>query len=160
MAVNYNSFMYTQELQGMRDRIDRQLQQMQQNQNQFVQQPQQPQIQQTFQLSNPNQNNSDFEGKYVGTIEDVKNTLVFKNSLFVTKDMNKMWLKDVNGNIRIFNLQEEVEVDENVAEINSLKKEVEDLKVLLVQQLQTKKEEPKSQPITKIQPTIKVEKKK
>lgn len=169
MANNYNAYnpmIYAQELQGMRDRIDRQLQQMQQSQNQFMQQQQQPQIQQTFQLSNPNQGNSQFDGKFVENIEEVKNTLVLKNSLFLNKDMTKLWFKDAGGNIRAFTLQEELQVDENVVEINNLKQEVGELKTLLIQQLQAQKPqqeviepEPKSQIISKIQPVTKVERK-
>lgn len=165
MANNFNPYnnMYMQEMQSMKDRIDRQMQQYQQSQNQLMQQqqPQQPQIQQTFQLSNPNQNLNDFDGKYAESIDEVKNTLVYKNSLFVNKDMSKMWLKDAGGNIRIFNLQEEIQVDENIAEINSLKQEVGELKALLVQQMQMQKaqQEPKSQILAKIEPTTKIEKK-
>lgn len=172
MANNYNPYgnnIYMQEMQSMKDRIDRQMQQYQQSQNQLMQQQQQPQIQQTFQLNNPNQNTNDFDGKYAETIEDVRNTLVYKNSVFLNKDMNKMWIKDAGGNIRIFSLQEEIPVDENVAEINNLKQEVGELKALLIQQLQTQKTqsvqqektepEPKSQIVSKIQPVTKVERK-
>lgn len=170
MANNYNPYnnnIYMQEMQSMKDRIDRQMQQYQQSQNQFMQQQQQqPQIQQTFQLSNPNQNISDFDGKYAETIDEVKNTLVYKNSLFINKGMNKMWFKDAGGNVRIFNLQEEIQVDENVAEINNLKQEVGELKALLIQQLQAQKvqqeviePEPKSQILGKIQPVTKIERK-
>jgi len=178
MANNYNTYnpyngnIYMQEMQSMKDRIDKQMQQYQQSQNQFMQQQQQqqqqqqPQIQQTFQLSNPNQNITDFDGKYAETIDEVKNTLVYKNSIFVNKNMDKMWVKDAGGNIRIFNLQEEIQVDENVAEINNLKQEVGELKALLIQQLQAQKTqqeviepEPKSQIVGKIQPVTKVERK-
>lgn len=154
----YNSNFYAQELQGMRDNIDRRLQQYQQSQNQLMQQ--QPQIQQTFQLSNPMQNNSVFDGKYVDGIDEVKNTLVFKNSLFLNKDMTKMWFKDTNGNVRMFNLEEEIQVDENIAEINDLKKELNDLKALLVQQMNNKQPVQEQQPLAKIEPVTKVVKKK
>lgn len=161
MANNYNPYnnIYMQEMQSMKDRIDRQMQQYQQNQNQFMQQQQQPQIQQTFQLSNTNPNNNDFDGRYAENIEDVKNTLVYKNSLFLSKDMNKMWIKDTGGNIRIFNLQEEIQVDENLAEINNLRKELNDIKILLAQQIE-KNSTQESQVIGKIEPVTKVEKKK
>ena len=164
MANNFNPYsnMYMQEMQSMKDRIDKQMQQYQQSQNQFMQQQQPvPQVTQNFQLSTNNQNNNDFDGKYAETIEDVKNTLVYKSSLFLNKDMSKMWFKDAGGNIRIFNLQEEIQVDESVTEINSLKQEVGELKVLILQQLQTQKvqEDPKSQIVAKIEPVTKVERK-
>lgn len=168
MANNFNPYnnnIYMQEMQSMKDRIDRQMQQYQQSQNQFMQQ-QQPQIQQTFQLSNPNQTINDFDCRYAETIDEVRNTLVYKNSLFITKNMSKMWFKDASGNVRIFNLEEEIQVDENIAEINSLKKEVGELKALLVQQLQAQKmqqkniePEPRSQILAKIEPTTKIERK-
>lgn len=166
MANNFNPYntnFYLQDLQNIKDRIDKQMQAYQQNQNQFMQ-SQQPQIQQTFQLSNPNQNNSnDFDGKYVENIDEVKNTLVLKNSLFINKDMSKLWFKDTGGNIRIFNLQEEIQVDENIAEINNLKQELSDLKRLLVQQIQSQNQQvtqsQETQPITKIEPVVKSDKK-
>lgn len=126
------------------------------------QQAQQPQIQQTFQLSNPTQNINDFDGRYAETIEEVKNTLVYKNALFLTKDMSKMWLKDTGGNIRIFNLQEEIQMDENTTEINNLKKEFDDLKTFIIQQIGTQKskqEEPQGEVLAKIEPKTKFERK-
>lgn len=167
MATNFNPYnnMYMQEMQAMKDRIDRQMQQYQQSQNQFMQQQQQqqqPQIQQTFQLSNPSQNINDFDGRYAETIEDVRNTLVYKSSLFLNKDMNKLWFKDAGGNIRVFNLQEEIQTNENVTEINNLKKEFNDLKSFIVQQLQTqqpKQEEPQGEVLAKIEPKTKFERK-
>lgn len=135
----YNSNFYLQDLQNMRDRIDRTMQTYQQNQNQYLQH-QQPQIQQTFQLSNPNQNISEFDGKFVENYDDVKNTLVLKNSIFLNKNMNKMWFKDVSGKIRTFNIEEEIQIDEKSIEISNLKKELEELKGLLTIQLQSQNE--------------------
>ena len=91
-----NNQFYMQDLQNMRDKIDMQMRQLQQpmpNQNQ-----QTPAINQTFQLSNPQQSNNDFDGKYVTNAEDVKNTLTLKNTLFVNKEMTILWLKDAAGN--------------------------------------------------------------
>jgi len=158
----YNNF-YTQELQGLRDNIDRRIQQYQQSQNQMMQQQQQPQIQQTFQLSNPNQNITDFDGKYAENIDDVKNVLVFKSTLFLNKDMNKLWVKDTGGNIRTFNLQEEIQVDENMTEINNLKQEINELKALLIQNVSKSNnldEIEEQKELGKIQTNTKVVKKK
>ena len=166
MATNFNPYsnnIYMQEMQSMKDRIDRQMQQYQQSQNQLMQQQQQqPQIQQTFQLSSLAQNTNDFDGKYAETIEDVKNTLVYKNSLFLTKDMSRLWFKDTGGNIRVFSLQEEIQTNENIVQINSLKKEFDDFKTFIVQQLQAQKpkqEEPQGEVLAKIEPKNKFERK-
>lgn len=142
----YNSNMYLQEMQGMRDRIDKTIQNYQQNQNQYMQQQQQqPQIQQTFQLA-PNQNNvNDMDGKIANNLDEVKRSLVLKPTIFVTPDYSNIWIKDVSGNIRTFRTEEIIEVDENLVEINDLKREINDLKALLVQQLQPKQQTQQAQ---------------
>lgn len=62
-----------QELQNMREKIDRQMQQMQQlNQNQMQQQQPVP-ITQNFQLA-PNPTNNELESKYANNIDEVRNT--------------------------------------------------------------------------------------
>ena len=116
--------MYIQDLQNMRDRIDNQMRQIQQ-----FQQPQmqQPAINQTFQLA-PNQNLNDLDGKYASNIDEVKNTLALKNTLFVDKDMKNLWFKGADGNIRTFTLQEIVELDEKDKTIMNLQKQIEELK--------------------------------
>lgn len=117
-----NNQFYMNDLQQMRDRIDRQMQQMQQ-QNQYQMQPPTP-ITQNFQLA-PNQNNvSEIEGKYAENIEEVKNTLVLKNTLFVNKDMNILWLKNAGGDIKKYSLIEVVELDPKDKEIAELKQQV------------------------------------
>lgn len=120
--------MYMQDLQNMRDRIDNQMRQMQQ-----FQQPQmqQPSINQTFQLA-PNQNLNDLDGKYANNIEEVKNTLTLKNTLFVDKDMKNLWFKGADGNIRTFTLQEVVELDEKDKTILNLQKQIEEMKEMMV----------------------------
>lgn len=127
---NYNSIYYTKSLQDMRDQIDKQLQQQQQIQQQQPQQ--QPQINQTFQLSSPQQNINDFDCKYTESIDDVKKALVFRNSIFVNKDMSTMWLKDTTGAIRTFALSEVIEKDEKDIQIENLTEQVNELKAILL----------------------------
>lgn len=125
MAYTYypNNQFYMQDLQNMRDRIDRQMQQLQQNQAQPVQQP----ITQNFQLA-PNPNNNELESKYANSIDDVKNTFVMKTGVFINKDFSTLWIKDVTGNIKTFKTEEVIELDDKDKEIMSLKKEIENLK--------------------------------
>ena len=119
----YNNQMYMQDLQGLRDRIDRQLQMANQNQ------PQTPPITQNFQLATPSKNGEAI--KYVESIEDVKKELVFMDSLFVSKDMKKMWLKDAKGDIRLFNIEEVLQKDEKDVEIEKLRSELKELKGMI-----------------------------
>lgn len=157
MANNFNPYMTNpygvpvlQEMQAMRDRLDRTMQQYQQTQNQLMNTAQQPaQIQQTFQLSNPQANMTDFDGKYADNIEEVKNTLVYKNTLFINKDMSVLWHKAANGEIKTYTLIEVIQKDEKDKEIDELKKQIEDMKFMLAQQNQSTELEEKVEKKTK-----------
>lgn len=120
---NPNS-MYMQDLQAMRDRID---QQMRQAQQQFQPQMQQPAINQTFQLA-PTSNINDLDGKYANSIDEVKNTLTLKNTLFIDKENKNLWIKNADGTIRTFTLSEVIELDEKDKQIIELQKQIEKLK--------------------------------
>lgn len=109
----------------MRDRIDRQMAQMQQPQ---MSGSQTPAINQTFQLSNPTNSLNDFDGKYVLNVDEVKNTLTLKNTLFVNKEMNMLWFKDASGTVKSYTLSEIIELDEKDKLILNLQKEIEELK--------------------------------
>ena len=120
-----------QELQNMREKIDRQMQQMQQlNQNQMQQQPQIPQVNQTFQLA-PNPNNNELESKYVNNIDEVKGIFVMKTGVFLNKELNTLWIKNTNGDIRTFELNEIIPQDPKDVEINNLKKELQRMKEMI-----------------------------
>lgn len=121
MAVPYNQY-YIQDLQGMKDRIENQIRQYQQQQ----QQPQPP-IMQNFQIT-PQTNTSEIEGKYANNIDEVRNTFVIKTGLFIDREFNTLWIKDVSGRIRTFTLQEVVELDEKDKEILELKKQIEEMR--------------------------------
>lgn len=136
-SYNYNPYNYNpyiQEYQAIKDRIDnniRQMQQQQQQSNQF-QQPLQP-ITQNFQLA-PSQSNG-LEAKFVNGIDEVKNTFVMRDGIFVNKDMTTLWTKNINGDIKTFTLSEVIEIDPKDAEITNLKNELENMKNLLSQQI-------------------------
>ena len=116
----YNNF-YMQDLQNMKDRIDRTMQQYQQNQMQN-QQPMQP-ITQNFQIA-PTQPNTELESKYANNIDEVKNTFVMKTGIFAKKDFSTIWVKDVTGNIKTYNTEEVVELDEKDKQILEQKKRI------------------------------------
>ena len=133
MAYPYyqNNQYYMQDLQNMKDRIDNQMKQMQQfNQNQMQQQPI-PQINQSFQLA-PNPNSNELESKYVNNIDEVKGIFVMKTGVFLDKDLNNLWIKNTNGDIRTFELNEIIETDPKDREIAMLKKQIEEMKEMIV----------------------------
>lgn len=124
-----NSNFYMQDLQNMKDRIDRQMQHLAQ-QNQYQPQPQQP-ITQNFQLA-PNPTNNELESKYADNITEVKNTFVIKTGIFATKDFSTIWVKDVTGNIRTFKTEEVIEMDEKDRTILNLQRQIDELKGAMV----------------------------
>lgn len=126
--TSQNQLAYEQSLKNIINQANGQLQQLQ---NQPVQYPQSPtNLTQNFQLA-PNSNNSELESKYANTIEEVKNTFVIKTGIFVNKDFSVLWLKNINGEIRTFSLNEIVEKDVKDIEIEKLKYELDNMKKLI-----------------------------
>ena len=108
-AYGYNNYM--NDLQQMRDRIDRQMQMVNQNQ------PQSTPITQNFQLA-PNQEKQGI--KFVGNIEDEKKELVFTDTLFVYIYFSTLWFKNASGEVKTYELKEVVEMDEKDRKIMEL----------------------------------------
>lgn len=128
---NYNPYM--QEFQNMRDSIDRTMQRYQQQQQQNQMFPQQPaNVTQNFQIA-PIQQQNDLQAKYVNDVEEVKNTFVAREGLFVNRDMNTLWVKNINGDIKSYSLQEIIEKDPKEIEIETLKAELQKVKSELYQ---------------------------
>lgn len=111
----YNNQMYMQDLQGLRDRIDRQMQMANQNQ------PQTAPITQNFQIA-PNQTNQGI--KYVNSIDDVKKELVFVDTLFVNKEYTQLWYKNASGEVKTYELREIIELDEKDRKIADLEAKI------------------------------------
>ena len=126
-----NNQFYMQDLQNMKDKIDRQMQQLQQF-NQSQMQPQQvpTNLTQNFQLA-PNTSNNELESKYANNIDEVKNTFVMKTGIFINKDFNTLWIKNTNGDIRTFQLKEIIEQDPKDIEIQNLRNEIERMRGMI-----------------------------
>ncbi len=120
-----------QDLQNMREKIDNQMKQMQQfNQSQMQNQQPIPQINQSFQLA-PNPTNNELESKYVNNIDEVKGIFVMKTGVFLNKELNTLWIKNTNGDIRTFELSEIIEQDPKDVEINNLKQELQRMREMI-----------------------------
>ena len=87
-----------------------------------------PNINQTFQLA-PNQTNGNF--RYASSLDEVKKELVFGDTIFVNKAMDRMWLKNARGETKEYELIEIVELDPKDAEIKKLQAQIEDLKKVI-----------------------------
>ena len=130
---NYNP--YIQEFQNMRDSIDRTMQRYQQQQQQNQMMPQQPaNVTQNFQIA-PIQQQNDLQAKYVNDIDEVKNTFVMREGIFINKDMTTLWVKNVSGDIKSYSLQEIIEIDPKDLEITNLKNELASMRAMLQQQI-------------------------
>lgn len=106
---------YINDLQNMRDRIDKQLQMVNQTQ------PQTTPITQNFQIA-PNNNNTGI--KYVNSVEDVKKELVFADTLFINKERTILWLKNALGDVKTYQIVEIVEKDPKDAKIEELEQKI------------------------------------
>lgn len=126
--TSQNQLAYEQSLKNIINQANGQLQQLQ---NQPQMPMQQPQIHQNFQLA-PNLNTSELESKYADSIEEVKNTFVIKTGIFATKDFSTIWVKNVSGDIRTFRTEEVFEMDEKDKEIFMLKKQLEEMKGMIM----------------------------
>jgi len=128
-----------QQMEQIRDQWDAKIQlaQQQQQQNQMQQQQPMPQgqvpITQNFQLAPQTNNTSELESRYAENIDEVKNTFVMKTAIFAKKDYSIIWVKDVSGNIKTFKTEEVIERDEKDIQIQSLQRELAEMKSLMAQ---------------------------
>lgn len=115
----YSNQNYIQELQNMRERIDRQLQQASQPHQQA------PNINQTFQIApTPSQNGV----RYANSIDDVNRELVSVDTPFFSKDMSVMWMKNSKGEVKAYQLEEIIQKDDKDLVIESLQMQIDELK--------------------------------
>ena len=103
------------------DRIDNQIKELESMRAQ-LQQRQQPAINQTFQLA-PNGGGV----RFVSSAEDVSKELVFADTVFLSKDLTNMWIKNTKGEVRPFEIKEVVRKDEKDLIIDELRARLEKL---------------------------------
>ena len=120
MYGNYNSYFTQPNI----DKINNQIAELEKIKNQLQNNQLQPSINQTFQLAPNNQNML----KTVNSIEDVSKELVFNDTPFFNNDMSIMWLKNVKGEIKTYELIEKIEKDKKDVLIDNLLMQIEDLK--------------------------------
>ncbi len=123
---NYNNYnqqnmMYEQ---NMYDQIDNQIKQLQQMREQIKNSNQQPAINQTFQLA-PTNNHA---MKFVDTIDEVNKEVIYYDTPFFSKDMSVLWLKNVKGEIKTYELSEIIAKDSKDMQIEYLQAQIEELK--------------------------------
>lgn len=111
----YNPQMNVEMLNNQIAELERRKNQLQHNQ---------PAINQTFQLA-PNSNST---MRFVNSEGDLSNELVFGDTAFFSKGLDRMWIKNVKGDIRTFDIKEIVPKDEKDLMIENLQDEIKKLK--------------------------------
>ena len=119
LSPNYNQ-------QSINERIDNQIAQLNQMKEQFKSN-QQPAINQTFQLAPTGTNII----RYANTIDDVNKEIVYGDTPFFSKDMSILWLKNIKGNIKTYELKEIVPLDDKDIKIQFLQAQIEELKGMI-----------------------------
>lgn len=111
--------------QNINDQIDYQINQLQQMKEQM--RNQQPAINQTFQLAPTNSHTM----RYANTIDDVSKENVYFDTPFFSKDMSVVWVKNVKGDIKTYELSEIIPKDEKDIQIDYLQSQIEELKGMI-----------------------------
>jgi len=105
------------------DRINDQIKQLESIRNQ-MQQPMQPtNLTQNFQLA-PNKEMM----RFANSLEDVQKEAVYVNTPFFSKDMSILWVKNISGDTKTYELKEIIKKDEKDLQIEFLQAQIEDLK--------------------------------
>jgi hypothetical protein len=104
------------------ERINQQINDLERARNQM--QMQQPtNLTQNFQIS-PQQQGI----KFVNGIDEVNKELVINETMFLSKDYKQMFIKDIKGNVRTFELNEIIPKDSKDLMIEDLQKQINELK--------------------------------
>jgi len=121
----YNPYMNNFNQQSINDRIDTQIAQLQQMKEQ-MKHNQQPAINQTFQLA-PQQSGL----RYANSLGDVTKEIVYADTPFFSQDMSVVWIKNTKNEIKTYELNEIVELDEKDMQIQYLQSQIEELKGMI-----------------------------
>lgn len=112
--------------QNLSERIDNQIAQLNQMKEQ-IKNNQQPAINQTFQLAPTNNHTM----RYANTIDDVAKETVYFDTPFFSKDMTVLWVKNVKGEIKSYELSEIVKKDEKDIQIELLQAQINEMKGMI-----------------------------
>ena len=121
----YYANIYNQ--QASVDRINDQINQLE-NLKKQMQQPQQPtqptSLTQNFQLAPTTRDVI----RYAGSMEEVQRDMVIGDTPYFSKDMTIVWIKNIKGEIKTYELNEIVPKDDKDIKIEYLQAQIEELK--------------------------------
>ena len=120
-----NPYLNSYNPQMTMERIDSQIAELQKMKNQIPNQ--QPAINQTFQLAP----NSQMGINYVTSMDEVIKRNIVTDTPFFSKDMSVVWIKNIKGEIKTYELNEIVPKDEKDIQIELLMEQINELKGLI-----------------------------
>ena len=119
-----NSYMNTISQQANLDRINAQINELEKMKHQLQQPIQQPtNLTQNFQLAPTNRDVI----KYASSFEEVESEAVIGDTPYFSKDMSVVWIKNVKGEIKTFELNEIIPRDEKDIQIEMLQAKIKEL---------------------------------
>ena len=119
----YNQPFYNQ--QANLDRINAQMNELEKIRQQLQQPVQQPtNLTQNFQISPTNRDVM----RYANNIEEVQRDMVLGDTPYFSKDMSILWIKNIKGEIKSYELTEIIEKDDKDIKIEFLQAQIEELK--------------------------------
>ena len=119
-----NPYMYN--TQQSVERINTQINELEKIREQ-LQKPVQP-ITQNFQLAPTNRETI----RYANSIEEVKRDMITGDTPYFSKDMSVVWVKNIKGEIKSYELNEIIEKDEKDMQIELLQAQIDELKKGLI----------------------------
>lgn len=144
---NYNQ-------QNINDRIDNEIERLKQMKTNM----QQPAITQNFQIAPTNNHTL----RYANTIDEVNKEVVYYDTPFFSKDLSVMWLKNANGEIKSYELNEIVLKDDKDIMIENLQAQINELKGMIKNESNGNVDEPvestKSDDVSIYKPSTKKQK--
>ena len=115
-----NPFMNTYNPQVSIDKLNEQINNLEKMKAQ-IQQP--PSINQTFQLA-PNRDVI----RFASSLEEVQRDMVIGDTPYFSKDMSVVWIKNIKGDIKTYELNEIIPKDERDMQIELLQAQINELK--------------------------------
>ena len=110
------------------DRINNQIAELEKMKQQIppqpMQQPQPTNLTQNFQLAPANREVI----RYASSIDEVQRDMVIGDTPYFSKDMSVVWIKNVKGDIKTYELNEIIPKDEKDMQIEMLRNEIEQMK--------------------------------
>lgn len=102
------------------DRINAQMAELEQMKQRLQQPTQQPSINQTFQLAPTSRDVI----RYANSMDDVQKEMIIGETPFFSKDMSIVWVKNINNEIKTYELTEIISKDEKDIQIEMLKERI------------------------------------